>query len=596
MLLFLLPGPVAASGEVRHTLSYPDGREQLILVRSEFPVKGPVTELLMPNWTPGSYRIRDYAANVDRISAVSGDGAALQIAKVGKDRWQVTTGQADKMVVHYDVFTPEIGVQQSWASSAFSLINGASVFLYTEQTRDLPQILEMDIGSDRGEVFTAMLPTADGGAYQADNYDELVDSPVVVARASSHRFSVGQQDYVLVNVGENDSWDAAKAARDVEKIVTATQSFWGVNPLKKTYWFLNFAVGGRGGLEHDHSTVIITGRRQMRDRDDYIKWLGVAAHEFFHVWNVRQMRPAELGQYDYQREQYTSQLWLVEGLTSYYDNLLMSRAGLIAPEEYLELLAKDVLRLETTPGRLIRPVAEASLDTWIRHYKPGANTINSTISYYTKGSLIGFVLDTYLRKESRGRHSLDEVMREMYKLYSSKPYSNDAFEEIVVAVGGAGAGQLLRSLLTTTVEIDVDAALDWYGLRLVRNEADAVNNPEGEPPLSGLGVTWDVSKPGVVVESVIADRAGAIAGLMPQDEILAIGDERLTPDTLESLLRSFRPGEETSLLISRRGQVSSLDITLDSALPAEFAIVAQSDFGKHHIRRLQSLLGQSLAK
>jgi len=596
MILFLLPGSVAASDAVRHTLSYPEGREQLILVRSEFPVNGPLTELLMPNWTPGSYRIREYAANVNSISAVSGNGASLEIDKISKDRWQVNTSQADKLVVHYEVFTPDIGVQQSWASRAFSLINGASVFLYTEKTRNFPQTLEMDIDADRGEVFTAMLPTADGGAYQAENYDELVDSPVVVAKAPSYRFSVAQQDYVLLNVAENESWDGAMAARDVENIVAETQDFWGTNPLRKPYWFLNFAVGGRGGLEHDHSTVIITGRRQMRNREDYIKWLSIVAHEFFHVWNIRQMHPAELEQTDYQHEQYTSQLWLVEGLTSYYDNLLISRAGLINPEEYLELLAKDILQLETTPGRLIRPVSEASLDTWIRHYKPGANTINSTISYYTKGALIGFVLDTYLRKESRGRHSLDEVMQKMYKLYSSKPYGNDAFESIVVEVGGSGAGELLHSLLTTTAEIDVDSALDWYGLRLVRNEVETANNPEEEPPLSGLGVTWDGGKSGVVVKLVIADGAGAVAGLIPQDEILAIGDERLTPDTLERLMRSFLPGEETTLLISRRGKVSSLNIKLGVALPEQFVIMVQPGFGKRHIGRLQSLLGQSLGK
>ena len=594
MILFFLPGSVAAGDAVHHTLSYPEGREQLILVRSEFPVSGPFTELLMPNWTPGSYRIREYASNVNSISAVSGNGLVLQIEKISKDRWKVNTSQADKLVVHYEVFTPSIGVQQSWASRAFSLINGASVFLYTEKTRNFPQTLEMNVGTDRGEVYTAMLPSADGGAYQADNYDELVDSPVVVAKAPSYRFSVAQQDYVLLNVAENESWDGAMAARDVEKIVAETQAFWGVNPLRKPYWFLNFAVGGKGGLEHDHSTVIITGRRQMRDREDYIKWLGIVAHEFFHVWNVRQMRPAVLEQYDYQHEQYTSQLWLAEGLTSYYDNLLLSRAGLIKPEEYLELLAKDILQLETTPGRLIRPVSEASLDTWIRHYKPGANTINSTISYYTKGALIGFVLDTYLRKESKGKYSLDEVMREMYKLYSTKPYSDDALEEVIVDVGGPGAGELLRSLLTTTVEIDVDTALDWYGLRLVRSEAEDTKLTDGKPAMSGLGVTWFTDKPGLVVKSVLADGAGAVAGLIPQDEILAIGDERLTPDNLESLMRSFRPGEEATLLIVRRGKVSSLDIKLDVALPDQFYIVAQSEFEKRHVKRLQSLLGQYL--
>ena len=592
--LLLLPCAAPAADEVRHTLSYPKDREQLFLVRSEFPVNSPVTELIMPGWTPGSYLIRDYAANVDRISAVSGDGTTLSMQKTSKDRWQVSTAQADKLVVFYEVFTPNISVRDSWASRAFSLINGASVFLYTEQSRDLQRLMDVIAGTDRGDVFTAMLPTPDDMAFKADNYDELVDNPVAVAEASTWRFKVKQQDYVLLNVGENEFWDGEKAVSDLEKIVAETQSFWGINPLERPYWFMNFIVEARGGLEHDHSTVIMTGRRQMRDREDYIKWLSVMTHEFFHVWNVRRMRPLELSQYDYQHEQYTNQLWLAEGLTSYYDNLLLTRAGLITPEEYLALLAKDMHRLETTPGRLLRPVTEASFDAWIRQYQPNSNSVNSTISYYTKGAIIGFVLDTYLREGSKGRHDLDEVMRKMFSLYSRKPYDSDAFEKVVVDVGGPEAGDFLRSLLTTTAEVDVDAALDWYGLKLNRGPVASSEEPDSKAPQSGLGVLWDEDKPGLVVSSVLAGSGGSVAGLMPNDEVLAIADERLTPDNLESLMTSFRPGEETTLLISRRDRIINLDIKLDTAVPDQFEIVMQADYQKRQIRRLQSLLGQEV--
>ena len=585
-----------AAGDVHHTVSFPKDREQLILVRSEFPVSVPVTELIMPNWTPGSYLIRDYAANVDRITAATKDGTALPLRKISKDRWQVNTSQTDALVVDYEVFTPTINVSTSWASQAFSLLNGASVFLYTEQTRALPQQLKIVSDATRGEAYTAMRFAPEGGGFRADHYDELIDSPVVVAQASAYRFTHKAQDYVLLNVGDKEFWDGEQAAGDVEKIVAATQSFWGVNPLKRPYWFMNLIVEGKGGLEHNHSTVIMTGRRQMRNREDYIKWLGIVAHEFFHVWNVRHMRPAGLAQYDYQNEQYTSQLWLAEGLTSYYDNLLMSRAGLITPTEYMELLAKDIYRLETTPGRLMRPVTEASLDAWIRYYKPNANTLNSTISYYTKGAVIGFVLDTYLRKMSRGRHDLDEVMRKMYKLYSSEPYSADAFEKVVVEVGGEEAGALLRSLITTTTDPDIDTALDWYGLELDRGTIAITGEPGEGPVRSDLGVLWEEDNPGLVVSVVLDGSGGSAAGLMPGDEILAIGDERLTKDKLESLMTSYSPGEKTELLVSRRGKIIRLDIKLDVAVPDHFQIVLKTDFEKRDISRLQSLLGQDPRK
>ncbi len=594
--MYLFSQAVLAAGEVRHTVSFPKDKEQLLLVRSEFPVSASVTELTMPNWTPGSYLIRDYAANVNSISAVSADGTPLSLQKVSKDRWQVDTGQTNTLIVNYEVFTPEINVSTSWASREFSLINGASVFLYTEQTRGLPQLVEVVSDPSRGQVFSAMENTADGGVFRAENYDELVDNPVAVARAPVYRFAHDSQDYVLLNVGENEFWDGAQAAQDVEKIVAETQSFWGVNPLKRTYWFMNFAVEGKGGLEHDQSTVVMTGRRQMRDRKDYVKWLGTIAHEFFHVWNVRHMRPLELAQYDYQNEQYTSELWLAEGLTSYYDNLLLSRAGLITPKEYMELLAKDIHQLETTPGRLLQPVTEASMDAWIRHYQPNPNTLNSTISYYIKGAVIGFVLDTYLRKNSKGRHDLDEVMRKMYSVYSKSPYDSEAFEKVVAEVGGAEAGQMLRTLTTTTSDPDVDTALDWYGLELNRGAILITGQPGDEHLRSDLGVLWDSEKPGMVVSAVLDGSGGSVAGLMAGDEILAIGGERLTKARLDSLMSSFDPGAKTDLVISRRDRIISLDITLDTAIPDHYDIVLKSDFERRDITRLQNLLGQDPRK
>ena len=174
-----------AAGEVSHRVSFPDDREQIILVRSEFPVSGPVTELIMPNWTPGSYLIREYAANINRITAMSADGSTLPLRKISKDRWQVSSGEADTLVIDYEVFTPDLKVSTSWASRRFSLINGASVFLYTTPTRELPQRLNIVNDADRGESFSAMLPAPDGVGYLAENYDELVDNPVGVAKALS---------------------------------------------------------------------------------------------------------------------------------------------------------------------------------------------------------------------------------------------------------------------------------------------------------------------------------------------------------------------------------------------------------------------------
>ena len=594
--LALLSNPLLALESVRHTLSFPSDRQQTILVRSEFPVSEGLTELIMPVWTPGSYLVRDYAANVDQVTVVTASGIKLEVNKASKDRWQINPDQATTLIVEYVVSTPDLSVNTSWANSAFSLINGASVFLYTTASRHLPQQLDIIISAERGEVFTPMPASPGGKGYRAADYDELVDSPVVVANAPTYRFKFKKQNYVLLNVGENEFWDGQQAADDVEKIVRETQLFWNHNPLSKPYWFLNFAVEGRGGLEHDHSTVIMTGRKQMRNREEYIKWLGVVAHEFFHVWNVRHMRPAELANYDYQNEQYTSQLWLAEGLSSYYDNLLLSRAKLIKPEEYMELLAREIHRLETTPGRKLRPVTEASIDAWIRHYKLNANSVNTTISYYTKGAVIGFVLDAYLRQNSKGRRDLDEVMRKMYESHAGTPYTADDFNKVLAQVGGPAAVSFLQPLLDTTADLDIDAALDWYGLRLDRDPANRLAEAEGDPVASGFGVIWDEDKLVPLVKSVLSGSSGAVAGVLPGDEVLAIGDERLTKKNLAGLMTAWQPGQETTLLVARRGQVIKLNIELETAIPERFDILLQNGFAKRHIRRLQSLLGQDLQK
>jgi predicted metalloprotease with PDZ domain len=555
---------VMAAQEVRHTLSYPQHREQYFLVRSEFPVATSVTDVIMPNWAPGSYRIREFAANVDKISAVSASGQDLVVSKTSKDRWRIRTEGVSTLIVDYEVFTPDLAVNSSWASRSFSLVNGASVFLYTEASRYLPQTLSIEADRERGGVFTAMPETAGGAAFKAANYDELVDNPVAVADAPAYRFEHDGQGYVFVNVGENSFWDGQKASDDIEKIIRETQLFWRQNPLQRPYWFLNFAVEGRGGLEHDYSTVIMTGRRQMQDREAYIKWLSVVAHEFFHVWNVRNMRPAALAEYDYQHEQYTSQLWLAEGLTSYYDNLLLSRAGLINPDEYMELLAKDIHRLENTPGRNLRPVTEASLDAWIRHYQPNSNSV------------------------------LDDVMRGMFERYSNNPYTSDNFAQVVVEVGGADALEFLHPLMSTTIDPDVDSALDWFGLKLNREPSANQAKSNSVTVESGFGAIWDDKQANLIVKAVLAGSSGAKAGLLPGDEVLAIGGERLTKSGLTSLMTSFEPGEKTALLVARRGKIMTLDVELETAIPDRFDIVVQSGFGKRHINRLRKLLGQDL--
>lgn len=586
-----LSQPVA---EVSHTVSFPEIKQQYIHVRSEFPVAGVTATVRMANWNPGSYLIRDFASNLDRVSFTSESGESLEFEKRSKNSWQVTLAGTDRLIAEYDVHAGDLGVNTSWASSEYVLLNATSVFLYSETSRDNTHRVSIQSPSAFDRVYSSMPLNRNRGEFIASDFDELVDSPIIITNALARRFADQSKEFVLLNVGATDLWDESQAFGDIQAIVNTTNRFWGVVPFEQPFWFFNFLVERGGGLEHDHSTVIMGSRWQMLKRDDYVKWLSLAAHEFFHSWNVRRMRPEGLASYDYESEQYSSALWLAEGITSYYDNLLLSRAGLVEPVEYFKRLAIDIHALELTPGRQMISLEQASKDTWIRHYKPDANSINSTISYYTKGAVLGLVLDTRIREASNNESSLDDVMRAMYSQWADTPYPDDAFANAVATVAGQDTSDWLVATLESSTQLDVDYALAFYGLILERQPVNNAARTAGQALTSGMGVNWDTDLPGLVIKNVIKDMAGAAAGLLPGDELLAINGERVKDDDYDDRMMRLQPDAEVSLTIVRRGLLMDVPLTLQEARPATYEIRAVPEFDRNQLRRLESWLGQPL--
>ena len=579
---------------VSHRLSFPEIHLQYVQVESEFPVSGGEVVLPMPTWTPGSYLIRNYDSRLEILAARDAAGQALEVSKIERDAWRLGQVEKQRITITYRVHAADLNVSASWVSPEFILINGASVFLYTLAGRDLPQSVTLDAPPGLGRVMTSLPISAGDNTWLASDFDELLDSPLVVSRAMPFRFEAGGQGYALVNVGDAGMWDGDQAARDVRKIVKKTNDLWGVVPFDSDYWFFNILVERDGGLEHDHSTVMMSSRWQMRDRKDYVKWLSLVSHEYFHAWNVRRMRPVALARYDYRKEQYTGALWIAEGITSYYDDLLLSRARIIEPTEYFQRLAINFHTLELTPGRLIISLEQASRDAWTRHYQPDANSINANISYYTKGAVVAFALDTRIREVTRNRDNLDDVMREMYQFWGSEPYPDHAFGDAVEKIGGREVRQWLEPLITTRVDPDVDAALDWYGLELDRHPEKTAGELNGEPVPAGFGINWSEEHDTLVVGAVVHGLSAAAAGIIPGDELLAINDERITRENLEDRKRRLLPGETVEFLLARHGRLIRLPITLGVSRPASFEIKVQGRSGDRQLGRLESWLGQSL--
>jgi predicted metalloprotease with PDZ domain len=592
-------GSLAAQTEaIQHKVSFSDRQSQYADVSLQLAVSSEQTELAMPNWIPGSYLIRDFAGQLERFQAFGENDQALMVEKTAKNRWTINTAGVKTLRVQYSVWAGELGVRANYVSPDFALLNGAGLFLYNEETRDLPQTVAISLPDTWSKIYTSLVE--DGESYLAQNYDELVDSPFLLGNAPSYAFNVDEQDYLLVNQGETAMWDGSKSAQDVASVVSAAQNFWGTNPLDRAYVFLNIIAQGGGGIEHDYSTVLMTDRWRMKKRQEYIGWLSLVSHEFFHVWNVRRMRPQALIRYNYEQETHTRELWLAEGITSYYGNLLLARSGLITVEEYLAELAGGFHQYETRLGSQIQTVEQASFDTWVKAYKPTANSRNSTVSYYGKGSLIGFVTDMLIRQKTDHRFSLDDLMRKMYEQYGpagskGRGYPPGTFENLLEEMTDADTRQWVESWLDTTSDPDIDLALQWYGLELERFPARSAALEADKPEPVDFGLIWSSDSTALVVESVINGGAAAQTGILPGDEILAINQERVNKGNIEDIITRLVVGDTAEFLLARHGLVlPKFDISPSPATSDKYLITVSENIDENQKSHLSAWLATEL--
>ena len=558
---------------IRYTLRAPEPHTHYVEVEAAFAVAGtPSIELMMAVWTPGSYLVRDYAGKVEAIRASSGSGGDLEVRKVRKNRWRVDSAGADVVLLRYRVYCREMTVRSNWVEESFGFFNGAPTFitavdLETDRPAECEHAVHVDLPSAWPRIECA-LPLR-GDAYIARSFDELVDSPIVAGALGVDSFEAGGADHRMVHLGDWAWFDRPKAAADVHVLVEAQQRFWGAVPYG-SYLFLNALTEARGGLEHNRSMLIMASRWATRTRKTYVQWLKLVSHEFFHVWNVKRLRPAALGPFDYERENHSRSLWVAEGITSYYEAVLLRRAGLVSDEEFLEALSEDIKAVQTTPGRLVDPVSEASFDAWIKLYKKDENSSNSTISYYAKGAVIAFLLDAEIRRRSPGR-SLDDVMRTAWARFSGKRgFEEDEFRSLVSEVADDDLGGWLEGALDTTDELDYQAALDHLGLRFQGPES-------GDPPAGWIGAELENRNGQTAVTAVKRDTPAHDAGVQPGDELIAIDGIRVTLDGLEKRLQHYQPGDGAELTVARRERLTQLPITLGTPPEATWKLEADPE-------------------
>ncbi len=544
---------------IRYAMSFPAPQTHYVEVTATVPTaRRADVELMMAVWTPGSYLVREFERHVESVTAAGPDGRALGVEKTDKNRWRVTTGGAPTVAVKYRVYGREMSVRTNWIDAGFALVNAAPTFLTLADRTPRPHEVVINPATGWSRSMTG-LPDMPGGPhrYRAPDFDTLVDSPMVIGNPAVYEFTVDGKKHYLVNEGEGGVFDGARAAKDLEAMVREHRRMWGSLPYDR-YVFLNVLAEAGGGLEHKNSTVLMGTRWATRTRRAYTSWLDLASHEFFHVWNIKRLRPVELGPFDYENENHTRSLWIAEGVTDYYADLALHRAGLITRDEYLDSLSNKIEELQTTPGRLVQSAEMASFDAWIKYYRPDENSVNTAISYYTKGSVVALLLDARVRTATSGAKSLDDVMKAAYEKYSgARGYTADEFRVVAEQVAGVSLQAFWARAVTGTEELDYTEALEALGLRF-RSVAVPADRP-GKAWL-GIGTRNDAGR--LLVSQVRRDTPGLAAGLNVDDEIIAIDNYRVRADRLENRLEQYRPGDKVTLLVARREQLTRLELTL----------------------------------
>jgi len=544
---------------IRYTLSFPAPQTHYVEVTATVPTgRRPQVELMMPVWTPGSYLVREYARNVEAVTAAGPDGRSLDVDKSKKNHWRIATGGAPTITVKYRVYCREMSVRTNWVEADFALLNGAPTFITLADLTPRPHEIVINPAAGWKRSVTALPAMNDGEhRYRAPDYDTVVDSPIVIGNPAVYDFEVDGKKHSLVNVGEGGVFDGARAARDLEAIVKEDRRLWGFLPYDR-YVFFNMITESGGGLEHKNSTVLMTNRWSTRTRRAYLAWLELASHEYFHAWNVKRLRPAELGPFDYENENITRSLWIAEGFTDYYADLQVLRAGLQTRDEYLEDLSNTIELLQTTPGRLVQSAEMASFDAWIKYYRPDENSNNTSISYYTKGTVIALLLDAKIRKATNGAKSLDDVMRLAYEKFSGpKGYTPEQFRALIEQVAGRSLQGFWESTVEGTSELDYTEALEAFGLRFkpgAQQPADRASRP-------WLGITTRNDNGRLVITQVQRGSPADVAGLNVDDEIVAIDEFRVRVDRLENRLEQYKTGDKVSVLVARREQLVRIPMT-----------------------------------
>ncbi|MCL4199042.1 MAG: PDZ domain-containing protein [Phycisphaerales bacterium] len=607
---------------VEYTLSLPAPHTQMVEMSITVPqVQAESLDFILPVWRPGRYTILDPASSVREVRASNAvTGEALPIEKVRKSAWRVSAGGAESVRVDYRIYANSLGDRTRHVDDTHAFLSGSSVFLFVPQRRDHPAVVRIDAPPDWRIASGLESHPTEPRTLVAPNYDVLVDSPIEVGVHERIDFDVDGTPHEVILWGDVEGYDEQKIIDDFSAIIRAQRDIFGDLPYRRYVFLTHVGMGAGGGTEHLNSTIMQTSRAALESDSGWTRFLGLVSHEFFHTWNVKQLRPAGIHPYDYEQENYTRLLWVAEGTTSYYDDLTLVRTGRVKPKKYLEDLGSAIDSLRRRPGRLVQSVEESSFDAWIKFSRSTPDDVNSTISFYTSGAQASLAFDLAIRTHTGNAASLDDVMRTMYERFplSGPGYTPADLLAVINEISGADFTGFFERHIRGTEDFPFESLVSVCGLELVfepakqdedksdsddstsragdeasrareeaeldaetgdadeeqaaddedeRDDADDVEDSPEAPAEIPMRSYLGLNLAGTRITSLPSDGPAYASGLMVGDEIIAAEGKRINSQSdLDKRVEKLQPGETIRLTFFRREELREIAICL-AAVP-----------------------------
>jgi predicted metalloprotease with PDZ domain len=562
--------------QITYKLAMPKPQDHYFQVEMELKdFKEKTLEIKMPVWAPGSYLVREFAKNVNMVYAFDENGKALKVQKKTKNTWSIDKGKAKSVKVNYEVYAFELTVRTSFLDLTHGFVSGSGVFMYVNSHQNRKGTLEVVPYKDFKVVSTG-LPKSSAGkfTYEFENYDQLADCPIEIGNQEVFDFMAAGVKHTVAMYGEGN-YDVEQLKVDMARICEAATNVFGENPNKDYLFIVHNVVDGQGGLEHTNSTTLSVNRWTYSS-SQYLGFLSLVAHEYFHLWNVKRLRPIELGPFNYDEENYTTLLWVMEGFTSYYDELLLLRAGYYSQADYLSKLQSSINYVEGTPGSRVQSVAHASFDAWIKAYRPNENSSNTTMTYYTRGQVMASLIDAMIVAKSDGKKCLDHFLKDMYNKYHKKlnrGFTDQEFKKELESFIGQDLTEFYAKYIDGT---EIPPYRSIFGqVGLLANDFTSVS------PSFGASLKQEGGK--VIVRSVRRGSAAEDAGISVNDEIIGCNGYRVDQKSLEATMNALNENDDIELLVSRDEILFSVRVNMTTYTRPQFKLSVDERFPKQEL-------------